>query len=225
MIQFAEKGSPHVIEDPCFMPVSQAPPTRGRAWILPRKILPSCSGLQYPEYSLKARPIIRRGTAPFGPRRPQGNELFDLLPLFVGQHRFTHTHRTTSDQCVTRKVCLVQVLFSTLFQKHRGFETGSRYLLAVEVVIYELRHPKIKGRLMNIAERGIGIRGIEAAIGETKTFIVPTEAFYLGFSPLDPVRFVAKCKWARKDRISGHWYAGFEIIDSGYPVDSRNHYM
>ncbi len=88
-----------------------------------------------------------------------------------------------------------------------------RYHLAVEVVIYELRHPKIKGRLMNIAERGIGIRGIEAAIGETKTFIVPTESFYLGFSPLDSVRFVAKCEWARKDRITGHWHAGFEITD------------
>jgi uncharacterized protein (DUF433 family) len=86
-----------------------------------------------------------------------------------------------------------------------------RYHLAVEVVIYELRHPQIKGQLINIGEKGIGIKGIEARIGETKTFIIPTGAFSLAFSPLDPVRFDANCVWARKEPITGQWYSGFEI--------------
>jgi len=115
MIQFAEKGSPHVIEDPCLMPVSQTSPTRGRARILSGKILPSRSSLEYPEYSLKARTVIRWGTSSLRPRWPRGNELSDPLPLLIGQHRFTHTHRITSDQCVTRKARLVQVLFQRYF--------------------------------------------------------------------------------------------------------------
>ena len=115
MIQFAEKGSPHVIEDPCLMPVSQTSPTRGRARILSGKILPSRPSLEYPEYSLKARTVIRWGTSSLRPRWPRGNELSDPLPLLIGQHRFTHTHRITSDQCVTRKARLVQVLFQRYF--------------------------------------------------------------------------------------------------------------
>jgi hypothetical protein len=111
MIQFTEKGSPHFIEDPCLMPVPQTSPTRGRTGILSGKIFPSCSGLQNPEYSFEALPVVRRGPSAFGPRRPLRNEWLDLLPLLVRQHRFTHTHRNTSDQCVTRKVRLVQVLF------------------------------------------------------------------------------------------------------------------
>lgn len=80
---------------------------------------------------------------------------------------------------------------------------------AMEVIIYEVRHPEIKGLLNNVAEKGIAITGIEAQIGGTKTFIIPA----VNFVQIDPIRFDAECKWAGKDSITGEWNSGFEITN------------
>jgi hypothetical protein len=83
-----------------------------------------------------------------------------------------------------------------------------RYHLAVEVVIYELKNPGIRGSLLNLGEKGIAIRSIQARIGEAKTFIIPA----VKFVQIDPVRFDAECKWAREDPIIGEWHTGFAIM-------------
>jgi uncharacterized protein (DUF433 family) len=80
---------------------------------------------------------------------------------------------------------------------------------AVDVIIYEVRHPEFKGLLSNVAEKGIAVTGIEAEVGDRKTFIVPA----VDFVQIDPIRFDAECKWAGKDSITGEWNSGFEIIN------------
>jgi hypothetical protein len=48
--------------------------------------------------SKQARPSAG-GRPPLGLRTPIGNELSDLFPLLIRQHRFSYTHRITSGKC------------------------------------------------------------------------------------------------------------------------------
>ena len=92
------------------MPVSQTSPTRGRILILVGEISPPRAGLEDPEDSFEAGSIIGRWAASVRPRRRQGNQRFDLLPLLVRQHRFSCPHRITSDKGNTRNQSEVQGL-------------------------------------------------------------------------------------------------------------------
>jgi hypothetical protein len=98
MVQLREKGSPHVFEDFGLMPVPQTSPTGGRIRILVWEISPPRPCLEDPEDSFKTGSIICRGTPSFWPRRPRGNQRFDLFPLRIAQHRFSCPHRITSDK-------------------------------------------------------------------------------------------------------------------------------
>jgi uncharacterized protein (DUF433 family) len=82
-----------------------------------------------------------------------------------------------------------------------------RCYLALEVHIYESEHPEIRGTLRDVTVSGVGITGIEARIGETKTFVISAE----NFAGIDAIMFEAECLWARKEADTGVWYAGFEI--------------
>jgi uncharacterized protein (DUF433 family) len=79
--------------------------------------------------------------------------------------------------------------------------------LAMSVEICESRRPEIRGMLSNVTEKGIAIIGIEACLGEAKTFVIPAGDFI----EADPVLFEARCQWAERERDSGEWLAGFEI--------------
>lgn len=83
-----------------------------------------------------------------------------------------------------------------------------RCYLAVEVLIYESKHPEIRGTLRDVTLSGVGIAGIEAGIGETKTLVISAE----NFTGIDPIMFEAECRWAKKETDTGEWYAGFQII-------------
>lgn len=82
-----------------------------------------------------------------------------------------------------------------------------RHILAIAVDIYELGRPGVQGWLRDITDMGLGITGIEAAEGETKTFVVPTE----GFLDAEPIVFRAKCVWSQPNRTRVEYTAGFQI--------------
>jgi hypothetical protein len=82
-----------------------------------------------------------------------------------------------------------------------------RHYLAMPVEIYESKLPENRVRLSDITEKGIGITGMAVRIGETKTFTIPT----FDFIESDPVVFEAECRWAREEKETGEWLAGFEI--------------
>lgn len=81
-----------------------------------------------------------------------------------------------------------------------------RSKLGLEVPVYEMGSPKKRGIVRDVSEKGIGLRGIRAKIGETKTIVIYGDEFgeYASFA-LDVV-----CKWVSKDP-SGEYVAGFEI--------------
>jgi len=84
-----------------------------------------------------------------------------------------------------------------------------RYHLAMAVEIYEPRRPAIRGMLSNVTEKGIGITGMAARIGETKTLVIPAGDFI----EADSIMFEAECRWAREEKETGEWRAGFQITN------------
>ncbi len=82
-----------------------------------------------------------------------------------------------------------------------------RHHLAMAVEIYETKSPEINGMLSDVTEKGIGITGMAARIGETKTLVIPAGDFI----EADPILIEARCQWAEKDKDSGEWLAGFQI--------------
>ncbi|MBI5248068.1 MAG: hypothetical protein HY912_01115 [Desulfomonile tiedjei] len=83
-----------------------------------------------------------------------------------------------------------------------------RHYLAVAVAIYEPKHPEAKGALRDITEKGVGITGIAARIGEVKTLEIPAE----GFIEADRIVFEAKCVWVQTEDSDEQPVAGFQII-------------
>ncbi|MBM3301925.1 MAG: hypothetical protein FJY85_18475 [Deltaproteobacteria bacterium] len=83
-----------------------------------------------------------------------------------------------------------------------------RYYLAVTIPIYEASSPDRQGRLENVTERGLGVTGIKARIGETKAFVIPgQESFKLS----ENIWFEAKCMWAQYKRDLHTWTSGYQI--------------
>ena len=69
-----------------------------------REISPPGSSLENPENPFQTSTIACRWTPSLRPRGPRRNQWPDLLPLLIGQHRFSHTHRLTSDESLTRNI-------------------------------------------------------------------------------------------------------------------------
>jgi hypothetical protein len=86
----------------------------------------------------------------------------------------------------------------TLIQKH---------FLTVTALVYEEGQPGREGRLQEVTERGLTITGIEARIGENKSFVVPCREFL----KVDELHFEAKCLWIKRHRATREWSAGFQI--------------
>jgi hypothetical protein len=84
-----------------------------------------------------------------------------------------------------------------------------RAKLTIRVPIYELESGD-KGILRDISEDGIRVAGIEARVGQAKTFQIPVDMYVES----DPLLVLAECKWV-EIRHGGKEYfvAGFEITD------------
>jgi hypothetical protein len=88
--------------------------------------------------------------------------------------------------------------------------------LASRVPIYDLGTGSI-GILRDISENGMRVAGIDASVGQARTFQIPIDMFMQA----DPLLIVAECKWAKpKGTMKQYGVAGFEILD--LPANDRN---
>lgn len=68
---------------------------------------------------------------------------------------------------------------------------------------------KTAGVLRDISEKGLRVAGIEASVGQVKTFQVPVDLFVQSA----PLLIQAECKWIEaKGKTTRYFVAGFEII-------------
>lgn len=82
-----------------------------------------------------------------------------------------------------------------------------RHFLSVSVSIYNPSDPGRKGHLRDVTEKGIGLTGIEARIGEVKSFIIPCRDFL----NVDNIWFEAECMWIQPCEAPDEWRGGFQI--------------
>ncbi|MBI4962354.1 MAG: PilZ domain-containing protein [Desulfomonile tiedjei] len=81
--------------------------------------------------------------------------------------------------------------------------------LPVYVPVHDVDTAAI-GVLRDVSETGFRVAGLEATIGQVKTFLLPVETFISA----DPLVITAECKWIEtKGRHKVYTVAGFEIID------------
>jgi hypothetical protein len=80
------------------------------------------------------------------------------------------------------------------------------------VPIYASAEPEIVGRVRDVSQHGISVKGIQAEVGETQTLIIPGDSF----GELGRLIFDAQCAWNGKDS-RGEYLSGFEItnLDAG----------
>ena len=84
---------------------------------------------------------------------------------------------------------------------------AKRCYLDFELPIVDTGPPERDGIVRDITEKGVGIIGIPAQVGDVKTFLVLHDEFVL----LEPFMFEAKCRWATMKEPRGEHFSGFQI--------------
>lgn len=87
--------------------------------------------------------------------------------------------------------------------KPRG---AKRYPVLFDCNIYEPDNEGILGRVRDISYKGVGVLGVQAKVGDTKTLVVPKD----DFGEFAAFTFDAECRWTKRDP-AGEFVAGFEI--------------
>ena len=84
--------------------------------------------------------------------------------------------------------------------------------------IYDLGTGSI-GILRDISEKGLRVAGIDARVGQARTFQIPIDLFMQA----DPLLILAECKWAKPTgKIKEYVVAGFEILDLTAKAGTRS---
>ena len=84
-----------------------------------------------------------------------------------------------------------------------------RYVLDFDIPVYEEGYTEIQGRVHDITEKGIGIRGLLVRVADVKTLVVLGDAFGV----VAPFDLRAICRWSGLDGSDGQYAAGFQILE------------
>lgn len=83
-----------------------------------------------------------------------------------------------------------------------------RYYLDFELPVWETNRTEVRGQVIDMTEKGLGVIGLPATLGEEKNLMVFSEEFL----EIDPFSFDACCRWVKRARDSGEYVSGFEIL-------------
>jgi hypothetical protein len=81
----------------------------------------------------------------------------------------------------------------------------------VPLPVQDLTNPMVRGLVINISERGLGVKGLDVAADQVKALVVKPDAFLR----LQPFFLKAKCRWVKPADDPFEILAGFEIISIG----------
>ncbi len=82
-----------------------------------------------------------------------------------------------------------------------------RHGIDFDLPVWEARYPQIRGQVLDITERGIGILGLPAAIDEVKALVIYSEEFL----EIEPFTVVAVCRWVKRAEDTGEYVSGFQV--------------
>lgn len=82
-----------------------------------------------------------------------------------------------------------------------------KHFLSMTIPIHEAAHENRKGKIREVMEKGVSITGIQARIGEVKSFVIACRPFL----EVDNIWLEAECIWMQAGKKSDDWYGGFQI--------------
>jgi uncharacterized protein (DUF433 family) len=89
----------------------------------------------------------------------------------------------------------------------RNMRQCQRSYPTVSMVVYEREKPRIRGRVLDISEKGLGVIGIPSEVGDMKTLTIAPEEL----TALEPFALQAACRWFKKGDLDITCTAGFAI--------------
>lgn len=89
----------------------------------------------------------------------------------------------------------------------QGIREMERYYLDFDLPVIDTGPPEVEGKVRDMSEKGIGVVGITARVGEVKTLLVLHEEFVV----IEPFLFEAQCRWVKLSETDGTTAAGFRI--------------
>ena len=78
---------------------------------------------------------------------------------------------------------------------------------ALSVMVYDETDVQQKGVVRDITTEGIGVIGIEAEIGDKRTFVIDMGKL----TDFDKFEFEAECRWVKRANLDDQCIAGFHI--------------
>jgi hypothetical protein len=78
----------------------------------------------------------------------------------------------------------------------------------VPLPVQDADNPEVLGIVLNISERGLGVKGLKTEVDEVKRFIIMPGRFI----ELRPVTLKAKCRWVNAHDDPQEVLAGFEMV-------------
>jgi len=100
-----------------------------------------------------------------------------------------------------------EVILATSEAVLKNLRECPRHPVELPVTVYDARSPEARGSLRDVNLTGVGIKGIEARVTETRTLVVAP----LDDLPFDPFILEAECRWTGRER-EGDYLAGFRIL-------------
>jgi len=213
LVEFVEKGMPHLDEDSCIHPLIDSPPAGTWRWKFVWQVAPAGTASQHPQNAFKALSVICGRTASFRRHMPLGNKGLDVLPLLVGKQNSFLRHRSTpfDDE-------LTQFDYPAKISLRPSFETASREILIISTpndlplferllgngddfgVLFEYR---IQERSRGLADAFIVGRSF---IGDSRVALVLGDNIFYGqgFQPLSQ---------RATERISGATIFAYPVAD------------
>ena len=85
----------------------------------------------------------------------------------------------------------------------------ARDFVEVPLPICDADDPENMGTITDVTEKGLGIRGIRVATGETKTLVFFSDRLF----PVGPFALQAQCRWVKNGNAAGQIDSGFEITN------------
>jgi hypothetical protein len=74
-----------------------------------------------------------------------------------------------------------------------------------------MQDPRVRGLTLDVSEKGLRIHGIEARFRQDRNLVIRSEELF----GIKPVKFLAECRWVRKNGSQGQSFSGFEIVEIG----------
>jgi PilZ domain len=82
----------------------------------------------------------------------------------------------------------------------------------VPLPVQDLTNPDVQGMVINISERGLGVKGLKVEVDEVRKLSIKPDKFL----QLRSFNLKAKCRWVKSSDDAQQIVAGFEIVSIGH---------